>query len=62
MKITIINKNGEEEKIEIEDSPLKERERIFKVGNKWYIKKIEYIPLKPNINGFLRPVKLLKDE
>lgn len=37
MKITIINKNGEEEKIEIEDiedSPLKEGERIFKVSNK----------------------------
>ena len=42
MELTIKYKDGTEEQVELEDTPLKEGEQIFKVGNKWYLKKMEY--------------------
>ena len=59
MELTIKYKDGTEEQVELEDIPLKEGEHIFKVGNKWYLKKMEYKKYKSE-NGKL--VELLKGE
>ena len=51
MELTIKNENGEKEKVE-----------IFKENDKWSIKKMKYIPLQPDENKILRPIKSLEGE